>query len=235
MAPSLIFQLLWKHPHDSRPCLILNTFPLSLYSHMNPYQRRLQCQWYCWYYLSEWGGASRSHSIKATHYKKAVQFEVVSLVPAPSGKLAGANLFDLRTLQNRPVVLKCKSIKAVRHSQHLVTLLQSDGMRQLCRQQGKLIRAFDWDVVRWNTRWAGLISFTIRSIKFRVCAGEGGRDQARDRAEERQTLEKSQVSPAHIQMCLLRQDALRTESMLKTGKEPWTEFLFFPFYYHDTE
>lgn len=48
-------------------------------------------------------------------------------------------------------------------------------------------------VVRWNTRWVGLISFSISSIMFIESVLGGGRDQdqAQDRAEERQTEEKS--------------------------------------------
>lgn len=38
-AFSLIFQIQWKHPYDSLPCLILNTFPLSLCSQRDVYER----------------------------------------------------------------------------------------------------------------------------------------------------------------------------------------------------
>lgn len=36
---SLIFQIQWKHPYDSLPWLILNTFPLSLSSQKDVYER----------------------------------------------------------------------------------------------------------------------------------------------------------------------------------------------------
>lgn len=35
----LIFQIQWKHPHDSLPCLILNTFPLSWSSQRDVYEK----------------------------------------------------------------------------------------------------------------------------------------------------------------------------------------------------
>lgn len=38
-AFSLIFQIQWKHPHDSLHCLILNTFPLSLSSQRDLYEK----------------------------------------------------------------------------------------------------------------------------------------------------------------------------------------------------
>jgi len=51
-------------------------------------------------------------------------------------------------------------------------------------------------VVRQNTAWLGLISFSISSVIFRVCARRaGGQDAAQHKAEERQT-------PGKIQMCL---------------------------------
>lgn len=104
---------------------------------------------------------------------KACDFKEVPSSSAPSGKLARANLLDLCTLPNTPKSLKSKSIKVVkRHSRQLVTLLYSDEMRQLCRQQRHVISLSR--VVRWKTRRLGLISFSISSMMFIESGGGGG-------------------------------------------------------------
>lgn len=98
-------------------------------------------------------------------------------------------------------------------------------IRQLCRQQRHMIQASDW-VVRWNMRRPGLISFSISSIIFLepVLGGTGRRTgQTRGR----------NVGPAWIQMCLLRQSAPRTKSMLETQRNLGQHFPFSLSYFRD--
>lgn len=84
-------------------------------------------------------------------------------------------------------------------------------------------------LVRWSTRWLGLISFSISSVMLR----ESDQDQAAgQRGGKTKTGEK--VGPALLQMCSLRQGASRTISMLESREEPRSK-LVFRSHYHTSE